>query len=108
MVLVLTTSSRRLLLATRPDKGRNPDDSSGGKYLRARATHIDGELEGIALALETHNADKTGMLTILSDCRPAIRKWRSWTQEQQDLGHTSKPGSKAPLKHENPNNWKPK
>src|SRR5258706_8313252 len=43
------------------------------KYLGTRATHIDGELEGIALALEAHNKNKTGMLAILSDCRPAIR-----------------------------------
>ena len=29
-------------------------DRSGKKYLGTRATHIDGELEGIALALEAH------------------------------------------------------
>src|SRR5258706_10086969 len=51
------------------------------KYLGTRATHIDGELEGIALALEAHNKNKTGMLAILSDCRPAIR-----TVEKIDSG----------------------
>src|SRR5258706_6870555 len=66
---------------TRPDKERNPEDLSGDKYLGTRATHIDGELEGIALALETHNEKRTGMLAILSDCRPAIR-----TVEKLDAG----------------------
>ena len=46
---------------------------SGERYLGTRATHIDGELEGIALALEAHNKKNTAMLAILSDCRPAIR-----------------------------------
>ena len=64
---------------TRPDKERNPDDLSRGKHLGTRATHIDGELEGIALALEAHG--DTGMLAILSDCRPAIR-----TTENLDSG----------------------
>ena len=54
-------------------------DLSGKKYLGTRATHIDGELEGIALALEAH--EQTGMLAILSDCRPAIR-----TTENLDSG----------------------
>ena len=54
-------------------------DLWGNKYLGTRATHIDGELEGIALALEAH--EQTGMLAILSDCRPAIR-----TTENIDSG----------------------
>ena len=66
---------------TRTDKERNPQDLSNSSYLGTRATHIDGELEGIALALEAHN--ETGMLAILSDCRPAIR-----TVEKLDSGMT--------------------
>ena len=54
-------------------------DLTGKKYLGTRATHTDGELEGIALALEAHI--QTGMLAILSDCRPAIR-----TTENIDSG----------------------
>ena len=54
---------------------------SGAQYLETRATHIDGELEGVALALEAHNERNTGMLAILSDCRPAIRG-----TEKIDLG----------------------
>ena len=56
-----------------PTKLDNPwtPDLSGKRYLGTRATHIDGELEGIALALDAH--EQTGMLAILSDCRPAIR-----------------------------------
>ena len=45
-----------------------------------KATHIDGELEGIALALEAHNDRNTGMLAILSDCRPATRVTDSGTE----------------------------
>ena len=38
----------------RTDKERQPE-LSGSKYLGTKATHFDGELEGIALALEGHN-----------------------------------------------------
>ena len=41
------------------------------KYLGTKSTHFDGELEGIALALEKHAT--THMLAILSDSKPAIR-----------------------------------
>ena len=54
-------------------------DRTGKKYLGTRATHIDEELEEIALALEAH--EQIGMLAILSDCRPAIR-----TTENLDSG----------------------
>ena len=56
-------------------------DLSRTKYLGTRATHIDGELEGIALALEAHEQSGIMMLAILSDCRPAMR-----TTENIDSG----------------------
>ena len=43
---------------------------SGDRYLGTRSTHIDGELEGISLALEALTKRRQA---ILSDCRPAIR-----------------------------------
>ena len=36
-----------------------------------KATHFDGELEGIALALENHTENL--MLAVLTDSKPAIR-----------------------------------
>ena len=43
----------------RLDKDRQPE-MAGSRYLGTKATHFDGELEGIALALEKHtNADDT-------------------------------------------------
>ena len=54
----------------RLDKDRQPD-LSGGQYLGIKVTHFDGELAGIALALEGHN--DTNTVTLLSDCKPAIR-----------------------------------
>ena len=59
----------------RLDKDRQPD-LSGDQYLGIKATHFGGfggELAGIALALEGHNEMDTGMLALLSDCKPAIR-----------------------------------
>ena len=44
---------------------------SGNKYLGTKSTHFDGELEGIALALEKHT--ESLMLAILTDSKPAIR-----------------------------------
>ena len=49
----------------RPDKDRQP----GSKYLGTKSTHINGELEGIALVLEKH----TAMVALLSDCKLAIQ-----------------------------------
>ena len=46
-----------------------------------RVTHYDGELAGIALALEGH--DDTLMLEILSDSKPALR-----AIERLDRGRT--------------------
>ena len=64
----------------KPPRATDPTPDLWGKsYLGTRATHIDGELEGIAIALEAH--EQTGMLAILSDCKPAIR-----TTENLDSG----------------------
>ena len=57
--------------SNRPNKEQ--PDLSGDRYLGIKATHIEGELEGIALALGGHNDENTGMLAILSDCKPVIR-----------------------------------
>ena len=56
-----------------PTRPAHQPNLSGERYLGIRATHIEGELEVIALALEAHNEKNTAMLAILSDCRPAIR-----------------------------------
>ena len=76
-VRVSQQGGRRILpkpYRTNKEPGPNKElGLSGERYLGTRATHIDGELEGIALALEAHNEKNTGMLAILSDCRPAIR-----------------------------------
>ena len=53
------------------DKNKDQPDRMGGKYLGIKATHFDGELEGIALALEKHK--NTNMVALLSDCKPAKR-----------------------------------
>ena len=42
-----------------------------GQYLGIKATHFDGQLTGIALALEGHK--EADMVALLSDCKPAIR-----------------------------------
>ena len=39
---------------TKLDKDRQPD-LTGDQYLGIKATHFDGELTGISLALEGHN-----------------------------------------------------
>ena len=56
----------------RTDKERQPELSGSG-YLGTKSTHFDGELEGIALALETHTHNDTNLLAILTDSKPAIR-----------------------------------
>ena len=64
-------SGRRILLKPKQtDKQRQPE-LSGSEYLGTKATHFDGELEGIALALEKHS--DTLMVAILTDSKPAIR-----------------------------------
>ena len=53
----------------------NPNNTSvkppGSKYLGTRSTHFNGELEGIALALENHTENL--MLAIPTDSKPAIQ-----------------------------------
>ena len=56
----------------RTDKERQPELSGSG-YLGTKATHFDGELEGIALALEKHTHTGTNLLAMLTDSKPAIR-----------------------------------
>ena len=53
----------------RLDKDRQPGLSGSG-YLGTKSTHFDGELEGIALALEKHTEKGTGMVALLPDCKP--------------------------------------
>ena len=63
-------SSRRILC--KPEQARQRTTRSvGDQYLCIKATHFDGELEGIALVLEGHN--NTDKVALLSDCKPAIR-----------------------------------
>ena len=50
------------------------EDKSGSEYLGSRTTHYDGELSGIAQALE--GAREVGMLAILMDSKPAISTLR--------------------------------
>ena len=57
---------------SRLDKERQPDLEGSG-YLGPKSTHFDGELEGIALALEKHTDADTHLLAILTDSKPAIR-----------------------------------
>ena len=64
----------------RQDKDWQPE-IMGSEFLGTKATHIDGELEGIALALEKHTDKGTNMVALLSDCKPAIR-----TVEKLDRG----------------------
>ena len=45
-------------------------DKAGSEYLNIKATHYDGELNGIAQALE--EAREVNMLAILTDSKPAI------------------------------------
>ena len=45
-------------------------DRAGSKYLGTRATHFDGELNGIAQALE--ESREVNLLAILTDSKPAI------------------------------------
>ena len=71
----------------RQDKDRQPE-VMGSEYLGGKSTHIDGELEGIALALEKHTEKGTNMVALLSDCKTAIR-----TVEKLDRGE------EAPLSH---------
>ena len=46
------------------------EEKTGSKYLGTRATHYDGELSGIAQALE--DSREVQMLAILTDSKPAI------------------------------------
>ena len=64
----------------RLDQTRQPE-RQGSEYLGTKATHFDGELEGIALALEKHTEADTNLLAILTDSKPAIR-----TLEKLDSG----------------------
>ena len=64
----------------RTDKERQLE-ISGKRYLGTRATHFDGELEGIALALGKHTEADTQLLAMLTDSKPAIR-----TVEKLDSG----------------------
>ena len=51
---------------------KGPDtDLSGDQYLGIKATHFEGELAGIALALEDHTV--TNMVALLTDCKPTIQ-----------------------------------
>ena len=54
-----------------PNKTDKSTALSGSKYLGTKSTHFDGELEGIALAMENHKENL--MLAILTDSKPAIR-----------------------------------
>ena len=45
-------------------------ERTGSKYLGTRATHYDGELDGIAQALE--ESREVNLLAILTDSKPAI------------------------------------
>ena len=65
---------------SRLDKERQPDLEGSG-YLGMKSTHSDGELEGIALALEKHAEADTHLLAIMTDSKPAIR-----TLEKLDSG----------------------
>ena len=65
---------------SRLDKERQPEMQGSG-YLGTKATHFDGELEGIALALEKHTDADTHLLAIMTDSKPAIR-----TLEKLDSG----------------------
>ena len=53
----------------RLDKDRQPDLSKD-QYLGIGATHFDGELAGIVLALEGHNDINTNTVALLSDFKP--------------------------------------
>ena len=64
----------------RTDKERQPEITGSG-YLGTKATHFDGELEGIALALEKYTEADTHLLAIMTDSKPAIR-----TVEKLDSG----------------------
>ena len=57
---------------SRLDKERQPDMEGSG-YLGTKATNFDGELEGIALALEKHTEANTNLLAILTDSKQVIR-----------------------------------
>ena len=58
--------------SNRQDKDRQ-SEVMGSKYLGTKSTHIDGELEGIALVLEKHTENGTNMVALLSNCKRAIR-----------------------------------
>ena len=64
----------------RTDKDRQPELSGSG-YLGTKATHVDGELKGIVLALEKYTEADTQLLAILTDSKPAIQ-----TLEKLNLG----------------------
>ena len=55
---------------TRPNYTGLHKERSGSKYLGTRATHFDGELNGIAQALE--ESREVNLLAILTDSKPAI------------------------------------
>ena len=54
------------------------EDKTGSEYLGIKAIHYDGELSGIAQALE--EAREVNMLTILTDSEPAISNLRKLDQ----------------------------
>ena len=70
--------SRRILEQARQRQTTRP---VGGQLPGIKATHYDGEFEGIALALERHTDVDTNMVALLSDCKPAI-----WVVEKLDSG----------------------
>ena len=66
----------------RQDKDSQPE-LMGSEYLGTKSTHIDGELEGIALALEGHTKKGTNTVALLSDCKPAIRTVEKLDREEE-------------------------
>ena len=48
-------------------------EMTGNEYLGIRATHFNGELEGIALVMGKHIEADTQLLAILTDSKPAIQ-----------------------------------
>ena len=57
---------------TRNSHTRFHENTTGSRYLGTRATHYDGELSGIAQALEVSR--EVSMLAVLTDSKPAISK----------------------------------
>ena len=56
------------------------EEKVGSEYLGTRATHYDGELSGIAQALE--GAREASMLTILTDSKQAVSTLRKLDQRR--------------------------